>query len=41
MEITEIMFWISSIWIIPFWGLMWFLPKHDITAKAMNDIRIY
>ena len=40
MEITEIMFWISSIWIIPFWGLMWFLPKHEITAKAMSDIRI-
>ena len=33
MEITEIMFWISSIWIIPFWGLMWFLPKHEITAN--------
>ena len=40
MQLTEIMFWFSSIWIIPFWILMWFLPKQEITAKAMNDIRI-
>ncbi len=35
------MFWFSSIWIIPLWSLMWFLPKHEITAKVMNDIRIF
>ena len=40
MELVEIMFWFSSIWIIPLWSLMWFLPKHEFTSKVMSDIRI-
>lgn len=40
MQLVEILFWFSSIWIIPLWSLMWFLPKHDITSRVMNDIRI-
>jgi len=40
MQLVEIMFWFSSLWIIPLWSLMWFLPKHQITARVMNDIRI-
>jgi len=40
MQLVEILFWFSSIWIIPLWSLMWFLPKHEITSRVMNDIRI-
>lgn len=40
MQLVEIMFWFASLWIIPLWGLMWFLPRHHITARVMNDIRI-
>ena len=40
MQLIEILFWFSSIWIIPLWSLMWFLPKHEITSRVMNDIRI-
>jgi hypothetical protein len=40
MEVSSLMFWVSSIWIIPLWSLMWFLPKHGITARVMGDVRI-
>ena len=40
MQLVEILFWFSSIWIIPLWSLMWFLPKHEITSRVMNDVRI-
>ena len=40
MQLIEILFWFSSIWIIPLWSLMWFLPKHEITSRVMNDVRI-
>ena len=40
MQLVEILFWFSSIWILPLWSLMWFLPKHEITSRVMNDVRI-
>ena len=40
MQIEEIMFWISSIYIVPIWGLMWFAPKHELTKKIVGDVRI-
>ena len=40
MEIENVMFWISSIYIIPIWGLMWFAPRHEITKKIVGDLRI-
>ena len=40
MEIEIVMFWISSIYIIPIWGLMWFAPRHEITKKVVGDLRI-
>ena len=40
MEIENVMFWISSIYIIPIWGLMWFVPRHEITKKIVGDLRI-
>ena len=32
-------FWFSSIMIIPLWGMMWFLPRHDITKRVVGDLR--
>ena len=40
MQLVEVMFWFSSLWIIPLWSLMWFLPRPHITARVMNDLRI-
>ena len=40
MEIEVVMFWISSIYIVPIWGLMWFAPRHEITKKIVGDLRI-
>ena len=40
MEIEIVMFWISSIYIVPIWGLMWFAPRHEITKKIVGDLRI-
>jgi len=40
MEIEIVMFWISSIYIVPIWGLMWFAPRHEITKKIVGNLRI-
>ena len=39
MELTEVMFWFSSVWILPFWVLMWFLPEHHLTRRFVGDLR--
>ena len=39
MELTEVMFWFSSAWILPFWILMWFLPEHQLTRRFVGDLR--
>ena len=39
MELTEVMFWFSSVWILPFWILMWFLPDHHLTRRCVGDLR--
>ena len=33
------MFWVSSVLILPFWTLMWFMPKHELTKRFVGDIR--
>ena len=33
------MFWVSSVLILPFWSLMWFMPKHELTKRFVGDIR--
>ena len=38
-SIAVAMFWISSILIIPFWSLMWFMPQHELTRRFVGDIR--
>lgn len=38
-SIAVAMFWFSSIWILPFWVLMWFLPEHDLTKRFVGNLR--
>jgi len=33
------MFWVSSVLILPFWTLMWFMPKHTLTKRFVGDVR--
>jgi len=33
------MFWVSSVLILPFWTLMWFMPKHPLTKRFVGDVR--
>ena len=40
MELFEITFWFSSLYIGPMWFLMWFMPRHEITKKIVGDVRI-
>ena len=37
--LAVITFWISSIVIVPIWGLMWFLPRHELTKRFVGDLR--
>jgi hypothetical protein len=39
MDLTELMFWFASVWILPFWFLMWFLPNHEVTHRFVGDLR--
>lgn len=33
------MFWVSSVLILPFWIMLWFMPKHELTKRFVGDIR--
>ena len=33
-------FWFSSIFIIPLWIMMWFMPRSEMTKKVVGDLRI-
>jgi len=33
----EILFWASSVYILPLWAMMWFLPHHATTWKVMSN----
>ena len=33
------MFWFSSLLVLPFWVLLWFLPRHELTKRFVGDIR--
>lgn len=39
MDFAELMFWVASIWILPFWSLMWFAPNHQLTHRFVGDLR--
>ena len=37
----DVLFWFSSIYIFPFWLMMWFAPTHERTAALMRNEWIY
>ncbi|MCH1537023.1 MAG: DUF4281 domain-containing protein [Candidatus Poseidonia sp.] len=40
-ELIEVLFWFSSLYILPFWVMMWFAPYHERTAALMKNEWIY
>ena len=40
-ELIEVLFWFSSLYILPFWLMMWFAPYHERTAALMKNEWIY
>ena len=38
-SVAVVTFWFSSIFIIPLWIMMWFMPRSDITKKIVGDLR--
>ena len=37
----DVLFWFSSIYIFPFWLMMWFAPTHERTAALMRNEWVY
>lgn len=33
----DVLFWFASLYILPIWVLMWFLPTHERTKQLMNN----
>ena len=39
--LIDVLFWFSSLYIFPFWLMMWFAPKHELTAALMRSEWVY
>jgi hypothetical protein len=39
--LIDILFWFSSLYILPFWVMMWFAPTHERTAAIMRSEWVY
>jgi hypothetical protein len=39
--LIDVLFWFSSLYIFPFWLMMWFAPKHERTAALMRSEWVY
>ena len=37
----EVLFWFSSLYILPFWLMMWFAPTHERTAALLRSEWVY
>jgi len=37
MALIDILFWFSSLYILPFWLMMWFAPEHERTKQMMSS----
>ena len=35
--LIDVLFWFASLYILPIWILMWFLPRHERTQQLMNN----
>lgn len=33
----DVLFWFASLYILPIWVLMWFMPTHERTKQLMNN----
>ena len=33
----DVLFWFASLYILPIWALMWFMPTHERTKQLMNN----
>ena len=38
--LAEAMFWLANALIVPVWGMMWFLPDHDLTKRYIGDLKL-
>ena len=41
LPLIDILFWISSLYILPFWLMMWFAPTHERTEALMRSEWVY
>ena len=39
--LIDALFWFSSLYILPFWLMMWFAPTHERTAALMRSEWVY
>ena len=39
--VIEALFWFSSLYVLPFWLMMWFAPSHERTAWLMRSEWVY
>ena len=39
--LIEALFWFSSLYVLPFWLMMWFAPSHERTAWLMRSEWVY
>tara|TARA_B100000900_G_scaffold415541_1_gene445887 strand:+ start:2723 stop:3202 length:480 start_codon:yes stop_codon:yes gene_type:complete len=40
-SVIEVLFWFSSLYVLPFWLMMWFAPSHERTAWLMRSEWVY
>ena len=38
--LAEAMFWLANALIVPVWGMMWFIPDHDLTKRYIGDLKL-
>jgi hypothetical protein len=39
--LIDVLFWFSSLYILPFWLMMWFAPAHERTAALLRNEWVY
>ena len=39
--LIDVLFWFSSLYILPFWLMMWFAPAHERTAALLGNEWVY
>lgn len=37
----DVLFWFSSLYVLPFWLMMWFAPTHERTATMLRNEWVY